>query len=493
MLSTSLKYIFSNSIVLIVIGIFYILILTYNIPDYSFYSGDAGIKFLMVKQFSNGIFDTILHIEKPNWVYGIWNKEFFPFAPPFVYNVSKERVVSFPFMFQAISFPFFKVLGIKGLYIIPALSVTLCWIYMRYILKEIKLKKEIVLFAMVSFIFSSPLTLYSAIYWEHSLAVLLSMIGLDLLINCNSRYNIVKGVFFGLSIWLRPEAIIFCGVILFILLIKKRNKNELSFILAAISMILCFFITNKLVYGHFLGVHGFQVIQSEENRLFQAIKYLKTDGYLLVRYFPISIVSIFLIFVQPIKGKGSHIYILTILLVLFIIITPFFIPNHGGKQWGPRYFLVTIPCYIFLISLLIQTLSNSKLRKIVIVIVIPLCIYGVYWNSYVGYNYLKDDYEKRVTPGIITLMNSDEEVIIVDDQLIAQEFTFTFDEKHYFLVESQKEFKRLLGLLKQEKKYSFIFISITGNLPKYEKSELITISSPIKRGAYYFAKYKTVL
>ena len=50
-----------------------------------FFSGDGGLKFMVVKQLQTGHGFKYLYLPQPDWVHKIWQSGYFPFGSPFVY------------------------------------------------------------------------------------------------------------------------------------------------------------------------------------------------------------------------------------------------------------------------------------------------------------------------------------------------------------------------------------------------------------------------
>jgi len=50
-----------------------------------FFSSDGGIKYIVVKQLTEGHGYKYMYLPQPQWVQQIWGNGFFPFRPPFLY------------------------------------------------------------------------------------------------------------------------------------------------------------------------------------------------------------------------------------------------------------------------------------------------------------------------------------------------------------------------------------------------------------------------
>src|SRR5438034_4305646 len=64
-----------------------------------FYSGDAGVKFLLVEQFARGEFHSDLRLAAVPWVRDLWAHGFYAFEPPFVYEVGNRHFACYPVPF----------------------------------------------------------------------------------------------------------------------------------------------------------------------------------------------------------------------------------------------------------------------------------------------------------------------------------------------------------------------------------------------------------
>ena len=142
-----------------------------------FFSGDAGVKFLMVKQLAAGNSAVKFSIYNPDWVTSIWNQGFFPLKAPFVYQQGVEKIYAFPPAFEWVTLPFFKFAGFRGLFILPAVSLIALWIAFARLTARLSKNKNTSLLALILLIFGSPLSAYGALFWEHTLAVALSFAG----------------------------------------------------------------------------------------------------------------------------------------------------------------------------------------------------------------------------------------------------------------------------------------------------------------------------
>src|SRR5919199_4191616 len=125
--SASLAIKYKLPLLIILIGVLFSLYLQLQIPDEVFFSGDAGPKMLLTKQFASGRFQVDLDLPVEPWVRNLWQSGLYPFEPPFVYQINNRYYIQYPFTFPLISSPFYAFFGWRGVYIIPLISIWIIW------------------------------------------------------------------------------------------------------------------------------------------------------------------------------------------------------------------------------------------------------------------------------------------------------------------------------------------------------------------------------
>jgi len=322
-----------------------------------FYSGDGGVKSITIQQLSEGYGFKYLHLSQPSWVQSIWKEGFFPFRPPFVYPSANGYMFVFPPAFQILSSFFYARLGYSGLYILPVLSMLLLWACTILLLKRCGVAPSRIALALFILVFCSPLTVYVSMYWEHVPAVLLLFAGLAFIARTPTRISaaIALGLVSGLSVWLRPEAILMnllYALAAIILYFREKQPVYIGFVTSLFICILCFFIFNKIEYGSILGLHGQQVVNSEDPdtkiTVGHAASNFWLNNYKSIRHFFFTLLLlpvVYRLFTLP-KDRDLRPGLLAAIVFGFSILAPFMVPNDGGRQWGARYFLPLIPIVI---------------------------------------------------------------------------------------------------------------------------------------------------
>lgn len=163
-----------------------------------------------------------------------------------------ERLPIFPFL----SLLFFRGLGFRGLYLLPTLFGALIGPFALELLEE----KERNLGMWFLIAFGSPVMIYSLIFWEHTMAVCLVLVGAGLILSA-LRIKLVSGwvylaewvigaLLFGVSAYLRLESILF--VIPFFgacwLLVRDARKRVLLAVFTFVLVLVPYPILHQILF-----------------------------------------------------------------------------------------------------------------------------------------------------------------------------------------------------------------------------------------------------
>jgi len=465
-------------LIVILAGILFSLYLHSLIPDEVFYSGDAGLKTLLSKQFCAGDLCLDLRVPADPWVQDLWERGLYPFGPPFVYDIFNRHYLAFPFVFPLLSAPFYAFFGFRGLYVIPLVSTWLLWFAFLLACRRMGLGSTSTSFALAALIFSSPLSMYSAMYWEHTLAVLLAFGGMAIALAPPSRaaargWVILGGVVAGLSVWLRPELVCLAGITVVMLYASFKLRSVLeeraAFVISLLATIVLFWGFNMVVYHHPLGAHSFQVLEGfwlhrRVARSFRIFESLSVDlfSYFPIAFFPVA--GILLSLWSKRVGLTASTKILFWTCALFIPLAALMLPNDGGKQWGPRYLLILMPIISLLAALMLDaTLKSSKAgwRYAGSALFLLPLILGAYRNTYFGTVSLRDDYRERVLPALNLVQQHDSKVVAVAHQWIGQELEAAFEQKTFFRVREREDLVTLGTALLDQGYQNFLYLTLT--------------------------------
>jgi hypothetical protein len=509
----------NNRIPLITIfaGILFSLYLQFQIKDETFFSGDGALKFLLAKQFSSGNFRFDIELPGAAWVYELWKNGLYPLGnkEPFIYYRFNRYYSPFPFTFSIITAPFYAVFGFKGLNIIPLISLWAIWLRFYFVCQRLRLDSGITTIALTTLIFSSPLTLYGATYWEHTLAVALAFCGLTIILTpCSGELSkkeaIFSGILIGLSVWFRGEFLCLIGIMCLSVLASSKLSFTFDFVLLLSGLIICLFVLsreeflwfigigcllayalakinfvfkNKLVflvsmlltlgsywliniiiYHHPLGIHALQVVEhlSLRSRFSDAFKYFKSMSFDLFYYFPILFFAIFYILISLFNKKVKltpEMNFLFLIYALFTFFVPLLLPSDGGRQWGPRFLLIIIPIISLLSILMLQRSIRLKLigsRYVLCSIFALLLAIGIYINIYLGTSYFITSYQKSDV--LMFLQKNPDKIVAVTHEFVSQSLASILSQKTFFLTKENNDLVNLGTALKGQGYQKFIYI-----------------------------------
>ena len=486
-------------LLIIVVGIVFTLYLQWRIPDGIFFSGDAGLKALLAQQLGSGQlrFDLIPPLE--NWVRNLRDSGLYPYAEPFVYQQNDRYFITFPFTFPLVTAPFYALFGFRGLYFIPLVATWFTWGIFYAICQRLKLKSVYTSLVLIGLIFAAPLTMYSAMYWEHSLAVALAFTGVSMLLvpvkssGLRAGEALISGCLLGLAVWFRPEFLCLVAIVIGLVYtvslsrlavwktitdrlgfqkIEYLSHNQNILVVSTIVTIAIFFFCNKLIYNHYLGIHALQVVEklSFSVRLIAAWQNLQGlivafFEYFSLAYFPLLYLIVALISPQIFKPNLAMIIYVAICF-LFIVGVALIVPVGtagliaGGKQWGPRFLLILIPLVLLLILQQLQAVEqshNSLVKYTSILLITTLCIIGVHKNIYKGTLYLEKN-NQATALAIELLRDRQVNVIGVSHQFVAQVFEPAVQDKFFFKVKERQDLEKLSRSLVAQRENRFIYI-----------------------------------
>ncbi len=278
----------------LVLALGYLAYLVSTVPRGVFYSADAGVKYMVVKQLTEGYGFKYLHLAQPSWVQSIWQAGYFPLRPPFVYPSSGGYLFVFPPAFQIASAFLYADVGYPGLYILPVLSIVALWVFMILLLRRLGIAPGRIALALFLLAFCSPLTLYGAMYWEHAPATLLLFAGLVFIVRPPARIApaICLGLASGLAVWLRPEAMMMnflYGLAGLVLYQRDPRRVYLCFVACLLLSVVSFMVFNQIEYGNIMGLHGHQLADQADIddrwEFGKAVYNLWMNNYKSIRHF----------------------------------------------------------------------------------------------------------------------------------------------------------------------------------------------------------------
>ena len=530
-------------LLLIVLGILFTLLLVSQIPEGAYFSGDAGLKALLSKQLAQvtGRFDLIPPPQQ--WVQELWQQGLYAYTPPYAYYLQDRYFIAFPYTFPLVTAPFYKLFGFYGLYVVPLLSTWILWGLFYWACRLLKFSSVWTALSLGILVFASPLTLYSAMYWEHTLAVCLAFAGLFFILWAKQKKDTlsesililllsVAGLNLGLSAWFRQDLFCLIALMFAIAFVQEflnlspiqswlQAKNwKISFELIPYSWVFIistsiasglYFVFNKPVYGSFFGIPRIEMLEvTFTQKLLNAIVGFQDMGIVFVQFLPIVCFIGFyglalLLNRQRLKPNFLLIavYILSLMLLFGV---SFLVPAGtsglipGGKQWGVRFLLILVPI------LILTTVQSFKfivdicqpwIKYTSIAIFAVLLLLSFHKNTLEGSAYLTKNYQ-NIAPAIEFLEAKPEQIIAISHQFVGQALEASIKtEKVWFRVENTADLAKLGQSMLQENLNQFLYICYpfaSCPLPKednenlsidyQEQAYLVTFDFIGKKGKY---------
>ena len=472
-----------------------------------FYTGDGGVKFALTRQLARGDLHADLRLPAEPWVADLWSQGLYPFDRPFAYEIEGRHYVKDPIFFSLVTAPLLALLGSPGLYVVPLLSLWAVWLVFLLLARRLEIGPATSSLALAGVAFASPLTLYGAIYWEHTLAVALAFGGIAVLAAEDGDAvpawrAAAAGALVAFSAWFRSEHYWLVAVLALLALLSRplglglRRVPLLAGLLvpmAALSGV------NVALYGHPLGVHAFQVTEPIGLSV-RAANAAATQGRLLrllAEYFPVALPALALAVAvlarRRAAGAGSAQRLLAWTSVLYVALLPVILPRpetggDGGKQWGPRFLLVAVPVLLALAALAapwLAALRSRALRSAIAGAFLAGLALGVYQNAWVGARDLARDYSGRMLPLLEFLESDPARIVAASEQFAAQEMMALADDRRFFFVKSPEDLERLGVAARRHGQERYLFLSdqtVQGAGPIRADGETLLLSvAPIAR------------
>jgi len=274
-----------NNWVLYWVGFFtFLLYLSISIlyfqPD-TFWSPDEGAKFLQmqaIKLSKNSIsFDIPYqgHLVDPEYIFALSEH------PLDLLTLSDQKKLSFERLpiFPAATKPLFSLFGFVGLYVLPSLAGAFIPVVLLLIIP--REKRNWLMWGLISF--SSPIWIYSTIFWEHTIAVFINLIAFLLLLkikNNNQKpfqlfiYYSIAALLFCFSFFIRLETLLLSIPFITSCFVKQKQRRP-WIILVAVYLVIFAFIYFRL-HGFFFQGNNIPV---NARYLFRPFDYIRSAGW----------------------------------------------------------------------------------------------------------------------------------------------------------------------------------------------------------------------
>lgn len=284
---------------------------------------------------------------------------------------------------------------------------------------------------------------------------------------------------------------------------KKFNIKEYAtlaakkeiFIASMVITVCGFFITNKSIYGHALGIHSIQAVEklALSDRMVAAwLNFtqmsLTLPEYLPVIFLPILYISLYLINLFIVKNtklkfdRGLFV-VVALASLLFIVGVAILVPVGtaglipGGKQWGVRFLLILVPVITLLATIefnnLFKQLSSWKRYSILAFFVFLIAI-GFHKNI-IEAKAIVDRNIQDTLPAIKFLQQDNHQVIAISRHFVGQALEASITNKIFFKVEDVQQLITLARSLVGQQQNNFLYICYpyrTCPVPKTKAKDL---------------------
>lgn len=445
-----------------------------------FYSGDGGLKFLMTLGYASGQASPELRLAAPAWVRDLWAGGLFPFEWPFVHAMDGKTFVQYPPWFPLASVPGYLALGQRGLYAVPLIGLWSTWAGTIVACRGLGVGPRWTAAAVLALAFSTPLSLYGAMFWEHTAGVALALGGFVLVFAGRGSPGAARGVLAGASLalaaWFRPELAVLAAAAVVAAWTAVHSRLGRAARLAATAAVLAVLgawaAINVALYGRPAGLHGLNVLAgfSVGGHLAGAAALLSPLLQLLLLHFPLVVpvvlVSALMASRRP-PGLDPRVPIWLWSGAAFCLLVPLVLPGpqlsgYGGKQWGPRYLLAVMPVLLAAGAASFQAAWRTfgrRGRAAVGILAGAAFGYGLHANAYAGSLELRADYAGRVLPALETVRASPADVVAVSNQYVSQELASTMQRKSFVLARNGAELDAVGAAALEAGVPGFLFVS----------------------------------
>ncbi|MEO0457933.1 MAG: dolichol-phosphate mannosyltransferase [Cyanobacteria bacterium P01_A01_bin.114] len=476
------------------------------------FSGDGGLKALLAQQLGSGNLSLDLQLPAEPWVQTLWQQGLYPFTPPYVYEQGAQRFITFPFTFPAVTAPFYALMGYRGLYVVPLVALWAIWGRLYQICQRRSLPPLVTALGLTAVVVASPLLPYGAMYWEHTLAVALAFWGATGVLYPKSetptlRSLAINGGLIGLAVWFRPEFLCLIAALGAVAILGQLTQlwgfrlgmGKTAVLIGAMGgTVLLFFALNIQVYGHPLGIHAIQIVEesSPAQQLEQAKESYAQLTTALFRYFPLIVLAIAAPFIGLVNSDfklPANAKVLLLVGLLYAASVPLIVPpGAGGKQWGPRFYLILIPLAALVIAQQLGSLvSHRRLtRRVALGVFALMLAVGIHMNTIQGGLRVYEDRQTQsvslaknyepIAPMVQALDQQPLPWVAMSHQFVAQQLWPSLPDKTFFLTETTDALKQLGTALQQQGKAEFLYVCYPHRdcpVPELAPSELQIVSA----------------
>ena len=348
-------------------------------PD-AFFAGDPGIKLIAART-------ALEHPAHPldlplPTIAGAAAPHVEPF---FSVHGSHAHAVTSP-IFPLVSAPVLGLLGLRGLYVLPALGFIVAVVGIARLANLLDPRRSALTAGIVAAV-ATPFAFYGLEFWEHMPAVACGAVGLTLWLRGR---GLGAGVLLGGAVLLRPEAAWFTAAIAAASpwLPYRPTWRPAGRAVAGLALVLAPYAIyvighfGTLIPPHLAANSGAATGAWLGTRQHLAAMWLGLGSSSVWTVAPCVIGALASVALPSARQGRRALWVVAAVTFTLTFLTA---PNDGGSQWGPRYLLFVYVPLSILAADLVDQLPSTRVGVTVLVVMLVGCV----WIDRRGYRELK--------------------------------------------------------------------------------------------------------
>jgi hypothetical protein len=399
--------------------------------------------------------------EQP-WAAELWSQGLRPVLLPYVIDGAHGPMVSFPLPFIGISAVALAVGGWRVLFGISLLSMAVAWtVIARYAVRRLDDRRSIlsIVSLTVAGSFAVP---YGAMYWEHApaLACVVGGMALHPLLQRRQAWaHACGGMLVGAATLLRPEVALMSAITTALALGHRESslRARVAWTVGAVVGVAAWVIHNLAVFGSSTGAHALQVFDATQPTAISlpglAERLASMGGNLALHGVEAwALVAILGLAATQREGRDNvrcrAAMVMLAAFGLFCVAVACIVPNDGGKQWGPRYFVVGLPLVWTGLVIAVASL-RERARQAAHVVLSASAIAGVLLNLGGGLVTTEQASCDRIYPLYVQLSEMTPDAIAVAHQDIGLDLGLMWESVPFFRGASTEDAARIADALRE--------------------------------------------
>lgn len=291
-------------------------------------------------------------------------------------------------LFPLLTAPLLHAVGVRGLYVLPALGFLLTVAGCAAIATVLDARRNATVTALAAAL-GTPFLFYSLEYWEYTLSLASATVAIALFLRGRA---FGAGVLFGAAALLRPEAGWFAVAALIASRALSPSPAPRAWALSASGAVLAvlpFQIYTVMHFGTFFPPH----VTANAATLVEGwpAGRVAIAGAWLAGMSPASfwraglaaVCAVGSLAVRPQRNGRTFLWALAAANILLVLLTA---PNDGGGQWGPRYLLFA---YVPLAILAADAIEALPQRNVAAMALLAAAVLATLWIQRSAYRQLQ--------------------------------------------------------------------------------------------------------